>query len=64
MTSSYENDQQPDTYLNNLKSEGAELLIHSTSNDVARRARLTLIDAKIEQLTSPITSGDWVDPQD
>ncbi|WP_312530527.1 hypothetical protein [Comamonas sp.] len=64
MTNSVKSEQQPDSYLNELKSEGAELLIRSTVDDVARRARLTLIDAKIEQLTSPITSGDWIDPQD
>jgi hypothetical protein len=59
MSDSVEDDATPDSYLKALKAEGAELLMQATQDDAKARARLSLIDAKIDQLTRPITSGSW-----
>jgi hypothetical protein len=64
MSNSDEDDQKPNSYLDELKAEGADLLIRGPAEGSIDRARLSVIDAKIEQLTSPITSGDWKDPKD
>ena len=57
-----EDDNPKDAYLYQLKVEGAELLIQSPPEGTVDRARLSLIDAKIEQLTSPIVVADWKKP--
>ncbi|WP_395027202.1 hypothetical protein [Comamonas odontotermitis] len=62
MQRSKEDDHPEDTYLDQLKGEGAELLIRSPPEGTVDRARLSLIDAKIEQLTSPIVVADWKKP--
>lgn len=64
MSDSAEEDGTPDTYLKALKAEGAELLMQATRDDAHARARLSLIDAKIDQLTRPITSESWVERED
>jgi len=64
MSNSTDDNQKPDPYLVELKEEGADLLIRGSSEESLVRARLSRIDAKIEQLTSPITSGDWTEPKE
>lgn len=64
MSDSAEDDGKPDSYLRELKAEGAELLIRAPKNDAHARARLSVIDAKIDQLTRPITSDSWVEGED
>ncbi|TDS83660.1 hypothetical protein [Comamonas sp. JUb58] len=59
MSDSAEEGGTPDSYLKALKAEGAELLMQAAQDDAHARARLSLIDAKIDQLTRPITSGNW-----
>lgn len=61
MSDSVEDDGTPDSYLKALKAEGAALLMQATQDDAHARARLSLIDAKIDQLTRPITSGSWTE---
>lgn len=53
------NNEDKDAYLQELKEQGAELLTHAPVEGTIEHARLSLIDAKIEQLTSPIVCGDW-----
>lgn len=57
MSDSAEDEGTPDSYLKALKAEGAELLMHAGKDDVHARARLSVIDAKIDQLTRPMTGG-------
>lgn len=64
MNSIEKSDNKDHSYLEELKTEGADLLISSPSEGTAEHARLGRIDAKIEQLTSPITTGVWIDPED
>ncbi|WP_313331246.1 hypothetical protein [Comamonas sp.] len=64
MSNSTEDNIKPDPYLEELKEEGADLLIRGSGEESLLRARLSRIDAKIEQLTSPITSGDWTEPKE
>lgn len=64
MTKAAKKVRTPDSLLNELKQEGADLLIQGPDEGTADRARLDVIDAKIEQLTSPITSDDWSEPKD
>lgn len=51
--------EDTDAYLRELKEQGAELLVHPPAEGTIEHARLSLIDAKIEQLTNPIVCGDW-----
>lgn len=64
MTKTEKEVRTPDSLLKELKQEGAELLIQGPDDGTADRARLDVIDAKIEQLTSPITTGEWSEPTD
>lgn len=64
MSNSTEDNQKSDPYLDELKEEGADLLLRGSSEESLERARLSRIDAKIEQLTTPITSGDWTESKD
>lgn len=64
MKSIEKNNNKEDSYLAKLKTEGADLLISDPSEGTPEHARLGRIDAKIEQLTSPITTGVWIDPED
>ena len=57
-------DKEKDVYLEALKIQGAELLANAPAEGTIEHARLSLIDAKIEQLTSPITAGTWKAPKD
>ncbi|MCS4295989.1 hypothetical protein M2375_004239 [Comamonas sp. BIGb0152] len=64
MSEQRKNDQEKDAYLESLKNQGAELLANAPAEGTIEHARLSLIDAKIEQLTSPITAGAWKPPKD
>ena len=64
MSEQRKKDQEKDAYLEALKNQGAELLANAPAEGTIEHARLTLIDAKIEQLTSPITAGAWKLPKD
>jgi len=64
MSNADEDDRKLDSYLEDLKAEGADLLIRAPQEGSVERARLSLIDAKIEQLTSPITKAGWNEPND
>lgn len=64
MSNSAEDDGKPDSYLRELKAEGADILIRGPKDDAHARARLSVIDAKIDQLTRPITSANWVEGED
>lgn len=64
MSKQQENDHEKDVYLEALKIQGAELLANTPAEGTIEHARLSLIDAKIEQLTSPITAGTWKPPKD
>lgn len=57
------NDQEKDAYLDALKAQGAELLADLPAEGTIEHARLSLIDAKIEQLTRPITADSWKTPE-
>ncbi len=58
------NHQEKDAYLDTLKAQGAELLAELPAEGTIEHARLSLIDAKIEQLTRPITAGSWKLPDE
>ncbi|MCD2164100.1 hypothetical protein [Comamonas koreensis] len=58
MSDSAEEDGTPNSYLKALKAEGAELLMQASKDDVHARARLSLIDAKIDQLTRQMSRGN------
>lgn len=64
MSNTVEDHRKLDHYLEDLKEEGADLLIKKPAEGSIERARLSLIDAKIEQLTSPITKVGWKEPND
>ena len=51
-----------DDYLDQLKAEGASLLIQNPQEGTPEHAKMMLIDAKIDQLTSPITVPHWKEP--
>ncbi|PWB19744.1 hypothetical protein DCO45_07415 [Comamonas sp. JNW] len=46
-------------YLEQLKAEGASLLMQNPQEGTPEHAKMMLIDAKIDQLTSPITVPNW-----
>lgn len=50
-----------DDYLEQLKAEGASLLMQNPQEGTPEHAKMMLIDAKIDQLTSPITVPNWKD---
>lgn len=50
-----------DDYLDRLKTEGASLLMQNPQEGTPEHAKMMLIDAKIDQLTSPITVPNWKD---
>lgn len=64
MSKQPDTDQEKNAYLEALKNQGAELLANAPVEGTIEHARLSLIDAKIEQLTSPITAGSWTAPKD
>lgn len=55
-------DPAKDDYLDLLKAEGAHLLMQNPQEGTTELAKMMLIDAKIDQLTSPITVPHWKDP--
>ena len=58
------NDQEKDASLATRKAQGAELLAELPAEGTIEHARLSLIDAKIAQLTRPITAGSWKLPDE
>jgi len=54
-------DPAKDDYLDLLKEEGASLLMQNPQEGTLEHAKMMLIDAKIDQLTSPITVPHWRD---
>ncbi len=52
-------DAVKDDYLEQLKAEGASLLMQNPQEGTPEHAKMMLIDAKIDQLTSPITVPNW-----
>lgn len=54
-------DAARDEYLDQLKAEGASLLMRNAQEGTPEHAKMMLIDAKIDQLTSPITVPHWKD---
>jgi len=54
-------DAARDEYLDQLKAEGASLLMRNPQECTPEHAKMMLIDAKIDQLTSPITVPHWKD---
>lgn len=54
-------DPAKDDYLDLLRAEGASLLIQNPQEGSHEYAKMVLIDARIDQLTSPITVPHWKD---
>lgn len=61
MSQRKQEDPAKDDYLDLLKKEGASLLMQNPQEGTLEHAKMMLIDAKIDQLTSPITVPHWRD---
>lgn len=59
MSQSNKFDPATSNYLEQLKAEGAELLLSNPQYGSSAYAKLLLIEEKILQLTGPISVPDW-----